>query len=43
MPLAESCGSEELLVKPGGRYRLRFINGGFLLYLTVCFEGHDVS
>lgn len=28
---------------PGQTYRFRIINGGSLLYQTVCFEGHNVT
>ena len=37
------CSHENITVTAGKTYRVRIINGGSLLYQTVCFEGHNVT
>lgn len=31
------------MVEAGKTYRLRLVNAGALVYMTVCFEGHSVQ
>lgn len=38
-----TCPREEFVVEPGSTNRFRLINGASLVYLTVCFEGHNVT
>eukprot|EP00878_Enallax_costatus_P033800 GHUV01037365.1.p1 GENE.GHUV01037365.1~~GHUV01037365.1.p1 ORF type:complete len:432 (+),score=88.08 GHUV01037365.1:181-1476(+) len=38
-----SCKREMLTVVPGSLNRIRLINAGALVYMTVCFEKHDVT
>mmetsp|Transcript_37681 Transcript_37681/g.83915 ORF Transcript_37681/g.83915 Transcript_37681/m.83915 type:complete len:698 (-) Transcript_37681:961-3054(-) len=38
-----SCGHEVFDVEPGEMYMFRLINAGTMLYVTVCFEEHDVT
>lgn len=42
-PSNPGCTHENITVTPGQTYRFRIINGGSLLYQTVCFEGHNVT
>ncbi|KAL3136665.1 hypothetical protein ABBQ38_005906 [Trebouxia sp. C0009 RCD-2024] len=42
-PSNPGCTHENISVVPGQTYRFRIINGGSLLYQTVCFEGHNVT
>ncbi|KXZ44185.1 hypothetical protein GPECTOR_71g546 [Gonium pectorale] len=37
------CTHERLVVQPGKRYRLRIIGASTLVYMTLCFEGHNVT
>ncbi|KAG2501799.1 hypothetical protein HYH03_000299 [Edaphochlamys debaryana] len=37
------CTHSVFNVEEGKTYRLRLINGGILVYMTVCFEGHNVT
>lgn len=38
-----SCKREVLTVEPNSLNRIRLINAGTLVYMTVCFEKHDVT
>ncbi|KAL3145498.1 hypothetical protein ABBQ32_003322 [Trebouxia sp. C0010 RCD-2024] len=42
-PSNPGCSHENITLVPGQTYRFRIINGGSLLYQTVCFEGHNVT
>lgn len=37
------CQREVLTVVPGSLNRIRIINAATLVYMTVCFEKHDVT
>lgn len=37
------CTHEQYEVEAGKTYLFRILNGGHLLYQTVCFEGHNVT
>ena len=40
---ASGCSHYNLTVDPGKTYRLRVINAGSLTYLTLVFEGHNMT
>lgn len=42
-PSNPGCSHENITVVAGETYRFRIINGGSLLYQTVCFKGHNVT
>ena len=42
-PSNPGCSHENISVVAGETYRFRIINGGSLLYQTVCFGGHNVT
>ncbi|KAF8065871.1 L-ascorbate oxidase [Scenedesmus sp. PABB004] len=43
-PAGVTCAGREVFsVKPGTTRRFRIINAAMLLYMTVCFEKHDVT
>ncbi|PNW88481.1 hypothetical protein CHLRE_01g031500v5 [Chlamydomonas reinhardtii] len=37
------CTHTQVTVQPGKTYRLRLVNAALLVYMTVCFEGHNVT
>jgi L-ascorbate oxidase len=40
---SSQCTHEQFEVEAGKTYLFRIINGGSLLYQTLCFEGHNVT
>jgi L-ascorbate oxidase len=42
-PSSSECTHAQFEVEAGKTYVFRILNGGHLLYQTVCFEGHNVT
>ena len=40
---SSQCTHDQIDVEAGKTYLFRIINGGYLTYQTVCFEGHNVT
>ncbi len=41
--IALGCTHSSFVVEAGKTYRLRLVNAGALVYMSVCFEGHSVQ
>lgn len=41
--LSSGCTHETVVVEPNSTTRIRLISGAELVYMTVCFEGHNVT
>jgi Multicopper oxidase len=42
-PVATCPGRYAVTVQPGSTNRIRIINAGMSVYMTVCFQGHNVT